>query len=93
MLTARITWSPLPGSAPSKLFLEILNSVTALMVRTPLSRIGPLIVRISPVWNCTEELFWVAAAGNRFPEPRMSHANVFHATVLSDSYCVLDIRT
>eukprot|EP00971_Amphidinium_carterae_P041736 820017-Amphidinium_carterae.1 len=33
MLTARIAWSPLPGSAPSKLFMQISKLVAALIVR------------------------------------------------------------
>eukprot|EP00971_Amphidinium_carterae_P199441 3958152-Amphidinium_carterae.1 len=36
--TSRITWSPLPRSAPSKLFMLIANSVTALdIVQMPLT--------------------------------------------------------
>eukprot|EP00971_Amphidinium_carterae_P062230 1231936-Amphidinium_carterae.1 len=43
MLTTRMTWSPLPGSAPSNLFKEIAKSVTALIdVRMLLSGIVPL---------------------------------------------------
>eukprot|EP00971_Amphidinium_carterae_P229300 4549083-Amphidinium_carterae.1 len=42
MLTARNTWSPLPGSVPSTLFVEMSNSVTALIVRRPLSGMVPL---------------------------------------------------
>eukprot|EP00971_Amphidinium_carterae_P113679 2252491-Amphidinium_carterae.1 len=41
-LTARITWSPLRGSAPTKLFKAIPKNVTALIVRMPLSGSVPL---------------------------------------------------
>eukprot|EP00971_Amphidinium_carterae_P178827 3546999-Amphidinium_carterae.1 len=43
MLTARITWSPLSGSTPSKLFAAISKPVSALIVRMPLSGIGAVI--------------------------------------------------
>eukprot|EP00971_Amphidinium_carterae_P343329 6483014-Amphidinium_carterae.1 len=38
----RITCNPLPGSAPSKLFMETSKLLTALIVRMPLSGIDPL---------------------------------------------------
>eukprot|EP00971_Amphidinium_carterae_P064059 1268063-Amphidinium_carterae.1 len=42
MLTARITWSPMPGSAPSMRFVSTEKSLTALIARTLLSGIVPL---------------------------------------------------
>eukprot|EP00971_Amphidinium_carterae_P226504 4492782-Amphidinium_carterae.1 len=42
VLTARITWRPLAGSAPSKLFARIWKDVTVLIDRMPPSGSAPL---------------------------------------------------
>eukprot|EP00971_Amphidinium_carterae_P284772 5653698-Amphidinium_carterae.1 len=49
-LKVRITWSPLPGRAPSKLLTEISKTTTALIVRMPLLGSVPLKPFLS-MWN------------------------------------------
>eukprot|EP00971_Amphidinium_carterae_P069276 1370925-Amphidinium_carterae.1 len=60
---ARITWRPLAGSAPSKLLLLIVNSVTALIDLMPDSGSAPSKPFVRKRKRLTARITWRPLAG------------------------------